>query len=131
MLATHRLGFHLTRIGPGDFLLEPMASLDISARDAMTAEILRQLQPYGASRLFYDLAGMPLIDAAYYDWLNNLALTCRMANITLICVHMEASAAFALSHHLREPPAFQTRLYISMDRPSNRTPAPHTGTDTD
>ncbi|MDH4215572.1 MAG: hypothetical protein OEV23_01545 [Gallionella sp.] len=47
-------GLHLTRIGPGDFLLDPLKSLNIRDRDRLIEEVTAYLLQMRAARLFYD-----------------------------------------------------------------------------
>jgi len=42
-----------------------------------------------------------------------LARACRAFNVNMICIHMQPTAAFALAHHMREAPAFETALDVA------------------
>jgi len=106
-------GLHLTPIGNGDFLLEPSRSLDIGRADELVEKIVSRLQDARPSRLYYDLAEMVIVDPIYYNWLNLLARACRAFNVNMICIHMQPTAAFALAHHMREAPAFETALDVA------------------
>lgn len=99
-------GMHLTEIGRGVFLLEPSRSLDISAQDELVVAVLARLQQADASKLYYDLAGLPLIEPLYYQWLNMLARACRAVNVAMSCIRMQPTAAFALSGYMEGPPDF-------------------------
>ncbi|MEW5893057.1 MAG: hypothetical protein AB1697_07960 [Pseudomonadota bacterium] len=105
-------GLHLTRIGPGRFLLEPSDGLDVSLRDELLDGILTRLQQGQAGLLYYDLGNVPLIDEIYYGWLDMLARACRAINVRLVCVQMQPTAAFALSSLLQGPPPFDTALTV-------------------
>jgi rsbT antagonist protein RsbS len=99
-------GLHLTQIGRGSFLLEPSRSLDISSGDELLVEILQRLQQAKASTLYYDLAELPLIEPRYYRWLNMLARACRAVNVSMACIRMQPTAAFALSSYMEGSPDF-------------------------
>ncbi|MDP2785218.1 MAG: hypothetical protein Q8O38_11590 [Sulfurimicrobium sp.] len=99
-------GLHLTQIGCGSFLLEPSRSLDISSGDELLVEILQRLQQAKASTLYYDLAELPLIEPRYYRWLNMLARACRAVNVSMACIRMQPTAAFALSSYMEGSPDF-------------------------
>ena len=105
-------GLHLTQIGSGDFLLDPSKSLNISDRDRLIESISEYLLRGHAARLYYDLSDLALIDQRYYSWLDALARATRVINVRMICIHMQPTAAFALSKFLDEMPVFQTALEI-------------------
>ncbi len=105
-------GVHLTRIGHGDYLLDPLKSLNIRDRDRLIVEITAHLLQVRAVRLFYDLSEVALIDPLYYSWLEALARAANAINVKMICVRMQPTAAFALSKFLERPPAFQTALEV-------------------
>src|SRR3989338_70157 len=105
-------GLHLTRVGHGDFLLDPLKSLNIRDRDRMIEEVTAYLLQMHAVRLFYDLSDLALIDPLYYSWLESLARAARTVNVKMICIRMQPTAAFALSRFLKEVPTFQTALEI-------------------
>lgn len=105
-------GLHLTQIGRGDFLLDPSKSLNIRDRDRLIEDITACLLQARATRLYYDLSDLALIDPLYYAWLDTLARAVQAVNVRMICVNMQPTAAFALSKFLREMPAFQTALGI-------------------
>jgi rsbT antagonist protein RsbS len=109
---TQLLGMHLTEIGQGVFLLEPSRSLDISNSDEPLLNVLERLQQTQASKLYYELGNLPLIDPLYYEWLNRLARACGAINVAMVCINFQPTAAFALSHHMKTPPAFTTALGI-------------------
>lgn len=106
-------GLHLTRIGSGDFLLDPSKSLNIGDRDRLIENITAYLLQGRAVRLYYDLSDLALIDPHYYSWLDALARAVLAVNVRMICVGMQPTAAFALSQFLQEMPAFQTALEIT------------------
>ncbi len=105
-------GLHLTQIGRGDFLLDPSKSLNIRDRDRLIEDIAAHLLRARASRLYYDLADLALIDPLYYAWLDALARAAQTVNVTMVCINMQPTAAFALSKFLTGAPAFQTALGI-------------------
>lgn len=107
-------GTHLTRIGSGDMLLEPTRSLDIGNAGQVLESILERLQREKSSRLYYDLSELPVIDEAYYHWLESLARACRAINVRMTCIHMQPTAAFGLATFLRDKPSFDTA--IEMER---------------
>jgi rsbT antagonist protein RsbS len=106
-------GVHLTQIGRADFLLEPLHSLNIASCDGLFDGIVARLLQAGATRLYYDLSQQAIIDPVYYDWLNRLARTVATINVKLVCIHMQATAAFGLVQFERARPAFETALDIS------------------
>ena len=103
-------GVHLTRIGGGEMLLEPTRALDIGNAAEVMENILARLQREKASRLFYDLAELPVIDEAYYAWMDGLARACRAINVRMTCIHMQPTAAFGLATFLKAKPTFDTAL---------------------
>lgn len=107
------LGLHLTRIGNGDFLLEPSRSLNIREQGTLIEHITGRLQQAKASRLYYDLSEQALIDPVYYAWLDALARAARAVNVAMVCVNMQPTAAFALARFMTQTPAFETALDIS------------------
>jgi len=106
MSGTATPGLHLTQIGRENFLLEPSRALDIGIGDELVVEILQRLQQARASTLYYDLADLPLIEPHYYRWLNMLARACRAVNVAMVCIRMQPTAAFALSHYMQGMPDF-------------------------
>lgn len=107
-------GLHLTFIGHSSLLLEPSLSLDIGHYDAALVEIIRRLQGVSATRLYYDLAELEIIEPLYYNWLNALGRACRTINVRMICVHMQPTAAYALSHFMEKMPTFETALDVDL-----------------
>ncbi len=107
-------GVHLTRIGSGDMLLEPTRALDISDAGPLLDDILACLQREKSRRLYYDLAELAVIDAAYLAWLESLARACRAINVRMICIHMQPTAAFGLASLLHGSPSFETALDMQM-----------------
>ena len=105
-------GVHLTRIGKGSFLLEPLRSLNIQDQDVLTREIVALVQQEQGLRLYYDLDGVPVIDRVYYGWLDKLARTCQALNIKMICINMQPTAAFTLSKLITNKPIFETALGV-------------------
>ena len=110
-------GVHLTPIGNGDFLLEPTRSLDIANSEQLIEEILSQVYAGKGMRLYYDLAELPIIDPVYYQWMKTLARACQMINVKMVCIHMQPTAAFALSQFLRETPPFICALDVEKNKP--------------
>lgn len=105
-------GVHLTRIGKGDFLLEPLGSMNIQDQDKLILELVAHLQQERVQRLYYDLNTLPVIDPVYYGWLDSLARTCLTLNVKMICINMQPTAAFTLSQFLASKPVFETALGI-------------------
>jgi rsbT antagonist protein RsbS len=105
-------GVHLTRIGKGNFLLEPLRSMNIQDQNILRREIVAEIQLGQGERLYYDLEGLPVIDQVYYDWLDKLARTCLAMNIKMICINMQPTAAFTLSKFLTGKPVFETALAV-------------------
>ena len=105
-------GLHLTKIGGDDFLLEPSRSLNIPDQDRLITSITSRLMQARASRLYYDLSNLTLIDPLYYEWLDKLARSAQAINVRMICINMQPTAAFALSKFIREMPTFETALSI-------------------
>lgn len=102
------LSLHLTKIGKGDFLLEPSRSLNIRDQSMHIENITAHLLQGRASRLYYDLSSLALIDPLYYSWLDALARAAQAVNVRMICVNMQPTAAFALSKFLKKKPVFDT-----------------------
>ena len=107
---------HLTRIGSGDMLLEPTRALDIGHAAPLLESILARLQREKSSCLYYDLAELAVIDAAYFAWLESLSRACRAINVRIVCIHMQPTAAFALATFLRDDPGFETALDMEARR---------------
>jgi rsbT antagonist protein RsbS len=105
-------GLHLTKIGGDDFLLEPSRSLNIPDQDGLITSITARLMQAHATRLYYDLSSLTLIDPLYYEWLDKLARSAQAVNVRMICINMQPTAAFALSKFIRKMPAFETALSI-------------------
>jgi len=105
-------GVHLTRIGKGNFLLEPLRSMNIRDQGTLMQDIVAQVQNAKGVLLYYDLHDLPVIDPVYYDWLDKLARTCQAVNIRMICINMQPTAAFTLSKHLAGKPAFEIALGV-------------------
>jgi rsbT antagonist protein RsbS len=105
-------GVHLTRIGKGNFLLEPRRSMNIQEQNMLMREIVAAVQQEQGERLYYDLDSLPIIDQVYYDWLDKLARTCLAMNIKMICINMQPTAAFTLSKFLTGKPVFETALAV-------------------
>jgi rsbT antagonist protein RsbS len=106
-------GLHLTQIGKEDFLLEPSRGLNVGDQDNLIEAIIGRLLGARAARLYYDLSAQAIIDPVYYGWLNKLARAASAVNVTMICVYMQPTAAFALSQFVYERPAFETAMDIS------------------
>ncbi len=105
-------GIHLTRIGKGNYLLEPLRSMNIQDPGALLQHIVAQVQQGHGTHLYYDLSELPIIDQIYYDWLDKLARTCQTINIKMTCINMQSTAAFTLSKFLTSKPAFATALDV-------------------
>lgn len=103
---------HLTRIGSGDFLIEPSKSLNIRDQDRLIEFVTARMLQARTSRLYYDLSGLPLIDPLYYSWLDALARAAQTVNVKMVCINMQPTAAFALSKFIRKMPAFETAFSI-------------------
>jgi rsbT antagonist protein RsbS len=106
-------GVHLTRIGKGNFLLEPQRSMNIRDQGSLMRDIVAKVQGANGTRLYFDLDSLPVIDPVYYDWLDKLARTCQAVNIRMICINMQPTAAFTLSKHLTSKPVFEIALDIA------------------
>jgi rsbT antagonist protein RsbS len=106
-------GIHLTRLGGGDFLLEPSSSLNVRDRDALIEEIAGRLMQGRASHLYYDLSERAIIDPVYYDWLNALARAMFAINVRMVCIHMQPTAAYSLAQFITELPSFGTAIDIA------------------
>jgi len=106
------VGVHLTRIGKGNYLLEPLRSMNIGDDGTLIREIVSHVQQGRGIHLYFDLEGMPVIDPTYYEWLDNLARTCLAVNIKMICINMQPTAAFTLSKFLTRKPVFETALDV-------------------
>ena len=102
------LSLHLTKIGNGDFLLEPSRSLNIRDQSRHIENVTAHLLQARASRLYYDLSSLSLIDPVYYSWLDALARAAQAVNVKMICINMQPTAAFALSKFLNKKPVFDT-----------------------
>jgi len=107
-------GIHLTAIGCGDFLLEPTRSLDISKQGDLIEGVIHRLQRTKARHLYYDLAELPIIDPVYYRWLNALARACQAVNVQMMTIHMQPTAAFALSRSIKEQPCFRSTHDVAL-----------------
>lgn len=107
-------GLHLTAIGQGRFLLEPGSGLDIGQKDDLIVGILTRLQEGEASELYYHLGSVPLVDEAYYAWLDALARSCTTINVRMVCIHMQPTAAFALAYMLKGAPSFDSALTLDL-----------------
>ena len=105
-------GVHLTRIGKGNFLLEPLRSMNIRDQGTLMQDIVAQVQRDKGVRLYFDLNDKQVIDQVYYDWLDKLARTCLAVNIKMICINMQPTAAFTLSKFLSSKPVFEIALDI-------------------
>lgn len=105
-------GIHLTRIGRGNFLLEPLRSMNIQDTGQLMQDIVARLQQNKGVKLYYDLSELPVIDSVYYDWLDKLARICLTLNIKMICINMQPTAAFTLSSFLTDKPVFATALGV-------------------
>jgi rsbT antagonist protein RsbS len=105
-------GLHLTQIGEGAVLLEPAKSLNIQDPVEITKSVTAYLIQAGASRLYYDLSNLPLIDQLYCRWLDTLARSAQVINVQMICINMQPTAAFTLAKFIRKMPAFKTALSI-------------------
>lgn len=106
-------GLHLTQINVSDFLLEPSRSLNIQDTDSLIELISGHLKEANATRLYYDLSSLALIDPVYYEWLDRLARTVKALNVAMVCIHMQPTAAFGMAQFLQGMPVFETALDIS------------------
>ena len=105
-------GLHLTQIGCSDFLLEPARSLNIRDKDKLIVGVVSRLLQARATRLYYDLSDLGLIDPLYYAWLDGLARAVLTVNVKMVCVNMQPAAAFALAGFIKQMPVFETALDI-------------------
>lgn len=105
-------GVHLTQIGKGNYLLEPLRSMTIGDDGTLIREIVMHVQQGRGECIFFDLASVPVIAPAYYDWLDKLARTCLTVNIKMTCINMQPTAAFTLSQFLTRTPVFDTALGV-------------------
>lgn len=105
-------GIHLTCIGRGSYLLEPLRSINIQDGGQLMQDIVARLQQCKGVQLYYDLNELPVIDPVYYDWLDKLARICLTVNIKMICINMQPTAAFTLSSFLTGKPVFATALGV-------------------
>lgn len=105
-------GIHLTRIGKGNYLLEPLRGMNIQDQGELLQHVVAQLQQGRGAHLYYDLGELPVIDPVYYGWLDKLARACRAVNIGMTCINMQPTAAFALSKFLSARPPFATALDV-------------------
>ncbi len=105
-------GIHLTRIGRGNFLLEPLRSLNVADQGQLMQDIITLLQQEQGKCLYYDLNALPVIDQVYYRWLDKLARICLTVNIRMICINMQPTAAYTLSKLLKDKPLFETALTV-------------------
>lgn len=103
--------FHLTLLGGGEALFEPLA-IDPQHPEPLIDEVLLRLRAAQVRHLYYDLGDIALIDKVYYQWLNQLARACRAMAVELICINMQPVAAFALAGILEQRPAFSTALGV-------------------
>ena len=109
-------GMHLTAIGDNNMLLEPGDALDPSSPDDYVVELMKIMQKEDARTLMYDLKQVPLIDQVYYQWLVRLHSLCRLANVDLIMVNIQTTAAFSLAMNLKQPPPFKCSLDVDSAR---------------
>lgn len=109
-------GLRLTQIGKCDFLLEPSRSLDMQNQGALLELIITRLQESRGKRLYYDLSEQVLI--VYYTWLNTLAVALYAINVTVVCIHMQPTAAYALAQNMLVAPKFKTATDIAAWRKS-------------
>lgn len=112
-------GLRLTQIGSSDFLLEPSRSLDIQNQGALLELVITKLQESRGKRLYYDLSEQVLIDPVYYAWLNALAVALYTINVTMVCTHMQPTAAYALAQNILVAPKFETAIDIAAWRKSS------------
>lgn len=106
-------GLHLTRIGSDDLLLEPSRGLNIHDQKKLIEELVGRSQQARVTHLYYDLAEQIIIDPLYYDWLNKLARALLTINVRMTCIHMQPTAALALTKFMHGAPTFETALNIS------------------
>ncbi len=107
---------HLTPIGEGQILLEPNESLDPSRPERYLDALMIYLQRYAARVLIYDASALPLIDAVYYAWLQQLARLCRLGGQQMIVAGISPTAAFGLARFLSGPPPFSCALSVDHAR---------------
>ena len=108
-------GFRLTALGSGRVLLEPGLGVNPSDSAPLIEAVLAQLAAGECRTLYYDLAGVEVIDPIYLAYLNRLACACRTVGVEMVCIHMKPATAFALAGFMSEPPAFATGQGVGAD----------------
>ena len=106
-------GLHLTQIGNDDFLLEPSRGLNIHDQKNLIEALVARMQQAKVSHMYYDLAEQIIIDPLYYAWLNKLARALLTINVKMTCIHMQPTAALALTKFMHGAPAFESAINIS------------------
>ena len=113
-------GLHLTHIGNDDFLLEPSRGLNIHDQKNLIEALVARLQQVKVTHMYYDLAEQIIIDPLYYAWLNKLARALLTINVRMICIHMQPTAALALTKFMHGAPVFECAISIaSRQKPEN------------
>lgn len=103
-------GFSITKIGSNSLLLEPYDNLNPLNPDQMIEFISKKILMANASKLYYDLNKVLIIDEIYYDWLCQLSKTCSLFQTKLITINMKPTAAVSLSSFIKSKPPFQTEI---------------------
>ena len=106
-------GLHLTQLSNDDLLLEPSRGLNIHDQKNLIEELVRSSQQAKVTHLYYDLAEQIIIDPLYFTWLNKLARALLAINVRMTCIHMQPTAALALTKFMHDAPAFETAINIS------------------
>jgi len=106
----NNFGFSLTKVGSNSILLEPYDNLNPLEPEVMIEVISKNLLVTKASKLYYDLNKVLIIDEIYYDWLCLLSKTCSLFQTKLTTINMKPSAAVSLSSFIKSRPPFQTAI---------------------
>lgn len=117
-------GMHLTSLGAGSVLLEPMEALDPSQQDAMVVPLAEAMQQMRARQLLYDLKSVSVVDGLYYLWLRRVSAICRISGVELVAVNIRPAAAYALAVLMEESPPFRCALNVDRAR-ANWPPQSH------
>ncbi len=103
-----KAGFRLTPLGGGRVLLEPGFGVNPGgAPDPIIDSVLERLSGREVVTLYYDLAGVEVVDSTYLGYLNRLARACRTVGVRMVCIHLRPATAFALAGLLTAPPEFE------------------------
>ena len=109
-------GLHLTQLSNDDLLLEPSRGLNIHDQKNLIEELVRSSQQAKVTHLYYDLAEQIIIDPLYFTWLNKLARALLAINVRMTCIHMQPTAALALTKFKHDAPTFESAINITERR---------------